>query len=560
MAGVNSPPPMRPAIRGQFAAIALVRWQLLLNGMRTVRGRMEVVSRILMGFGFAVLGLGGATAMGAGAWYLTSRGQIEALALLFWGIFLFWQLFPVMAHALADNIDSSHLLRYPLTYRAYFLIRMAYGSLEPATFDGLFWIFAMGCGIAVASFRVFLWAAPVLLLFAAFNILFARMIFSWIERWLARRKTREVLGLVFFVFIIALQFIGPAFNYFTRHRDPHVEQYATQALPIERLSPPGLAASYLSSAVTGNIPFAAGKFAMLALYAAISFWLLNLRLRAYYLGEDLSESVARAKAPATKSRESVRAGWNVPFASPASSAVLQKEIRYILRSGPMLFTLVMPLVILVIFRFSVGQATRGGGSFLSRSGELAFPVGAAYSLLILTNLVYNSFGADNGGIQFFFLSPARFREILLGKNMAHASILALEIVLVFGGSCFLYQPPTIVIFFVTILGVIFGLFANLAAGTLLSIFTPKKIDYGAFGRQRASTVTAFASLGVQALTIGLAAGTILIARAVGMLWIAIPAFAVLAAIAATVYTFILSRVDGMVIRQREALISELCRS
>jgi ABC-2 type transport system permease protein len=556
MAGVTSAPP----IRGQFAAIALVRWQLFLNGLRTVRGRLEVVSRILMGFGFAVIGLGGATAVGGMAWFLTSREEIEALALVFWGIFLFWQLFPVMAHALADNIDSSHLLRYPLTFRAYFLIRMAYGSLEPATFVGLFWIFAMGCGIGFASFRLFLWAVPALLLFAAFNILFARMIFAWIERWLARRRTREVLGFVFFLFIIALQFIGPLINHFTRHGDPHVAEYAAQALPLERLSPPGLAAAYLSSASASDIPRAAGKFALLAVYAVAAFWLLNLRLRAYYFGEDLSESVARVKAPAAKARESVHAGWNVPLASSATSAVLQKEIRYILRSGPMLFTLVMPLVILVIFRFSAGQASRGGGSFLARSGELAFPIGAAYSLLILTNLVYNSFGADNGGIQFFFLSPARFREILLGKNMAHALILAADIVLVFAGSCFLYQPPTLVLFFITILGVVFGLLVNLAAGDLLSIFTPKKIDFGTFGRQRASTVTAFASLGVQALTIGLAVGTVLIARALGMLWVAIPAFTVLSAIAAAVYLVVLSRIDGMAIRQREALIAELCRS
>ena len=226
----------------------------------------------------------------------------------------------------------------------------------------------------------------------------------------------------------------------------------------------------------------------------------------------------------------------------------------------MLYTLVMPVVILVIFRFSVGQTRHNGGSFLSRSGELAFPVGAAYAVLILANLLYNSFGADNGGIQLFYLSPARFREILLGKNLAHALVLALEMVLVFVAASFLYQPPTPVLFFATILAVVFGLFTNLIAGNLLSIFTPKKIDIGAFGRQRASTVTAFASLGVQALTIGLATVTVLVARSMHMLWIAIPIFAVLAAIAAAAYALVLSRIDGMAIGQRESLIDALCRS
>ena len=170
MAGVSGAPP----IRGQFAAIALVRWQLFLNGMRSIRGRLEVVSRILMGVGFSIFGFGGAFGLGAAGWYFVSHNQIEALAILLWGIFIFWQLFPVMAHALAENIDSSYLLRFPLSYRAFFLIRMAYGSLEPATLVGLVWVLGMAIGIAFGSFGVFLWAVPVLLVFCRVSTFFSR--------------------------------------------------------------------------------------------------------------------------------------------------------------------------------------------------------------------------------------------------------------------------------------------------------------------------------------------------------------------------------------------------
>jgi hypothetical protein len=45
-----------------------------------------------------------------------------------------------------------------------------------------------------------------------------------------------------------------------------------------------------------------------------------------------------------------------------------------------------------------------------------------------------------------------------------------------------------------------------------------------------------------------------------MLWIAIPIFAALAAIAAAAYVLVLSRIDGMAIGQRESLIDALCRS
>ena len=37
-------------------------------------------------------------------------------------------------------------------------------------------------------------------------------------------------------------------------------------------------------------------------------------------------------------------------------------------------------------------------------------------------------------MQFFFASPVRFSQIMLGKNLAHAAIFALEVVLVWVGT------------------------------------------------------------------------------------------------------------------------------
>jgi hypothetical protein len=45
-----------------------------------------------------------------------------------------------------------------------------------------------------------------------------------------------------------------------------------------------------------------------------------------------------------------------------------------------------------------------------------------------------------------------------------------------------------------------------------------------------------------------------------MLWLAAPIFLVLAGIAAAVYMVVLRRVDGIAIKQRETLITELCRA
>ena len=48
-----------PGVREQLAAIARVRWQLFVNSLRTLRGRLELVSHIFITLGFAAGGIGG---------------------------------------------------------------------------------------------------------------------------------------------------------------------------------------------------------------------------------------------------------------------------------------------------------------------------------------------------------------------------------------------------------------------------------------------------------------------------------------------------------------------
>jgi ABC-2 type transport system permease protein len=546
-----------PDMRGQFAAIARVRWQLFVNSLRTVRGRMEVVARGFMFLGFGMAAIIGSVSLGVTAWYFVSSGKVDWLPVLLWPVFLFWQLFPVMASAFTENLDSSNLLRFPLSFPSYFLIRIAYGSLDPSTVMGSLWLLGMSIGIAWAAPVLFLSAAPVLLLFAILNIFLARALFTWVERWLAQRRTREIMAVFVLFVIIGFQFIGPLVRHFGNRSQPAVSRVAVQALPIERLLPPGLAGQAIAHSLRGESALAFGSFALFCGYTLAILWLLNVRLRAQYLGENLSESVARTAAPAVKQR--IRLGWSIPGVPGAISAVVEKEIHYLSRSGPMLFTLVMPLVILLIFRFTPGKSDSSAGMF-GHSADLAFPVGAAYAVLILTNLVFNSFGADAGGIQFYFVSPVRFREILMSKNLTHSLLLALEMVLICAGASLMYRPPPWDILLATVTGVFFALVVNLTVGNLLSVYAPKKIDLSALGRQRASQVTALASLGIQAVVLGLCALALLVARAYQHIWLAAIIFVTLAAIATVFYSLVLNRIDAIALRRREAMITELCRA
>jgi ABC-2 type transport system permease protein len=553
MAGMS----LSSEMREQFAAIARVRWQLFVNGLRTIRGRLEVFARGFMFLAVGFAGVGGSLVLGAAGWYIVSQRNVAWIAVVLWVIFLFWQLFPVMASALTENVDSSNLLRFPLSFPSYFMVRLVYGALEPATALGCLWLLGLAIGIGIALPGLFLWAALVLLTFAIFNILLARMIFVWVERWLAQRRTREIIGVVFFIFIICFQFIGPLVSRIGRHSRPEVSRITTQVIRYERALPPGLAAEAVGRAMHGAFTLALAAFALECAYGLAVLWLLNVRLRAQYHGENLNEAVARSASP--REKRSIRLGWNVTGVPGAVAAILEKEFHYLSRSGPMLFTFVMPVVILLIFRIGP-QTPAKQGNFLAHAPDLAFPIGSAYALLILTNLVYNCFGADAVGMQLFFVSPVRFREILLGKNLAYGLVLAGEVAVVWIAVCFMFRPPPVGITFATVAGVAFALLLNLTVGNLLSIYTPKKIDYAAFGKQRASTTTVFASLGIQAAVFGLATVILLIARAYGSIWLAAVIFLILTGLAAIGYALVLDRADSIALERRDSILAELCRA
>src|SRR5215471_9987757 len=138
MAGMNA-----GQVREQLKAIAQVRWEIFLHSLRTTRGALELFSRIVIGAVLTTGGLGGATLLGGLAWYFVSQGSPEFLALVLWPVFMFWQFFPVMATAFSESLDTSNLMRFPLNYRSYVLVRVVYGALDPATLLGSLWLIAI---------------------------------------------------------------------------------------------------------------------------------------------------------------------------------------------------------------------------------------------------------------------------------------------------------------------------------------------------------------------------------------------------------------------------------
>jgi ABC-2 type transport system permease protein len=543
--------------RGQLVAIAYLRWRMFVNGLRSKRGKMELASRIIVTSAFALGGFGGFAAAIGLSWYFVSQDKIEFLPILLWPIFFFWQVFPVMATAFTNNPDSSELLRFPLTYRSFCLIRLAYGFFDPASALGSVGLFGILLGVTAARPFLFPWTLVVLFTFALFNLVLMQTVFAWLERWLAQRRTREVLGILFILFMLGFQLIGPITQRFERKPSPGLKRAVEIAMQAQGALPPGLAGNAIAQVSHAEYLFGFTSLLFLGSLTTGVGYFLHLRLRNQFRGENLSEAAARPAV--TAPAPTVQVGWDLPGFSQSVAAVFEKEIRYLARSGPMLLTLIMPIFMLVIFRLGPMNPMRQS-NFLSRAPDMAFPGAAAYALLVLTNLVYNSFGGDAAGMQFFYASPATFQHIVLGKNLMHASILAANTALAWIAVTFLYGAPMAAVTVATLAGLLFAAPLNFTAGNLLSLYSPKRRDFSTFGRQNVSQTTVLASLGVQVVIVGIGGAAFVIARLYKNLWIATVIFLALSLISFALYIMVLRRLNGIAIERRETLLAELCRA
>jgi len=544
MAGLN------PQLGDQLRAIAVLRWRLFVNSLRSTRGRLNLLSRTIAGLLVFGAAFGGAILLAMVSWGMTRERQLTWLAVPFWLITLFWQMFPVMATAFTQNIDASTLLRFPLSYPGYFLVRLIYGALDIATALGVSWSFGLFMGIIAANYAVAPWALLGVASFVVFNLVLARMIFVWIEHWLSSRRSREVMGVLFLLMMIGFQVAGPVLSRYSRW--PTQQRFAALAklLPYERALPPGLCARIVTEAMQGQHSSATLSLVFVGIYVSALLGVLHLRLRGQYRG-DVSASGKKPRAAPIDG--GIRRGWQVPLLSGALSAVYEKELRYFSRSGPMLFTLVMPVIMVFLL-------WGGRRALLGQQMNFVFPIGAAYCLLVMTNIVYNSFGGDGGGIQFYLFSPISFRQITAAKNLAQLTLLMLDLAILWLGVRLVFQPPRLRVLALTLAWLLFATPINFAMGNLLSIYSPKRIDYAVFGRQRASETTILVSLAVQLGVLGVGALALFVAHRYHTLWAATGLLAALAVPSLLGYLILLSRIPRIVLARRDVLAGELCKA
>ena len=566
--------------QAQYAAMAGLRWHMFRNGLRSNKGAFELGARTVAYVLYTVMGLGLGVGAGAVTYLLASHGQWRFLPVPFWIVCLLWQLVPVMLASFQEQFDMGILLRFPVRFGSYFLLWVVFGLADISTIMGGLCCVGIWVGITVARPELFAWAALGLAVFAAFNILLVRAVFAWIDRWLAQRKTREILGAVFMVLVLSLQLLNPALHRQKRQGHTHPQAYASPedkavaqaqeyqrtkaqlearyepwlqtADAVQRWLPPGLAAGALGQAAQqqqGPALGAFGSLGVLGLYVLAAGGVLAGRLRAEYRGENLGVAPSRKKAQRREGR------WLLDGSGPIA-AVMEKELRALLRTLPLLYAIGAPLLLAIIF----SSAFLKGGGPEGHVFAMALPISVVYALLGFTQFFYNNLGAEGAGIQVYFLSPTPIRTVLLAKNLFHSALFVLVALLAGVVTSLRLGIPDGAMVAATAAWLLFALPSNLAAGNVFSLTMPHRINPGRIARQRGSQANALGSMLVQALVLGVGATVFGLCWYFEKVWLAVPVFLALAGAAVFAWMRVLRNADAMANQRRDSLIATLMKT
>jgi len=563
----------------QILAVAWMRWRMFVNSMfrrkpRTTRQAIGFALVILMQLIFwpivAVMVIGPVAGSGFWAWEAISEHHPQRLQTLLAAVVVGWQFVAINGLSIAASVtkfDPSSLIRYPLRFGRYFVLRTLIGLLTASTIVGCLSLLAAAIGIGVARPSLALPALLVLAVYALMNIFLTRMIGAWLERLLANRRFRELFGLLMGLSIVSLQLLN-------------VQRYAPRvqgaprgwSMPLllnghssAHWLPPAYAANAIlhsSHPLAALAPFAA-LLASTALFAAI----FAFRLRKQFQGEYFSDSAAMS-APG-KSRQHPKRLLHESAARPSPASALPQTARLafppvvgaclrkewlVFRGNTVQFVgLITPLVFIVIL--NRGQFALHPTLFL--------PAAIAYVLLGALASLYNIFGADGLGVQVYLLAPIRMRDVIVAKNISSLILTVSEAIIAWALVSFLKRAPIPLATEVsTAFWAIFVIMINVVLGTVRSVQAPHRFTPGQARQKRGTPTNRTSGIIILFVLFGsvlLQVPVVLLCRYLHQPWLAAWVFGPLAAASVAAYAFLLRNAEKLVLSHRDVLAEELCK-
>jgi ABC-2 type transport system permease protein len=374
-----------------------MRWRLFTRAMRNDSAKINfafwLTTRIaILCFAVCVAGFA------AFFTYLGCSTGGQSLPKIFLFAMLGWQGMALLRDP--QNGVEAELLRFPLRLRTYIGLWLSAGALDGVTILGTWACFGLWIGLLFGHANPAR-ATVAVALFLACNLLLSRNVVLWMGRMLARRRTRELVLVLFSIIGIVPRLLSRAWSQIADYAHslplPPIVFHTVHALP------PSLAAH----AAFGNTGLVT-PFAGLLLWDVAFAAALILGLRRSFRGEHLQEFAASSepKRLAARTRTAYVSGTTHP-----AFLVVQMEWARLRHGGMALYATFTPLIYVVIIGTRVARTP---------IGFWTLPIVAAYMALGLRS--FNVFGADGPGVQTFMLAPIPLRQVMLGKNLFAALI------------------------------------------------------------------------------------------------------------------------------------------
>jgi ABC-2 type transport system permease protein len=560
-------------VRTQLLAVAWLRWRIFVNSAFRRRGTgrapglvLAILVRIIVWPFLALMVVGPVGGSGFLAWAAIANNHPQRLAPLLAGIMLLWLFVNINGQNVAaaiSSFDPSSLIRFPLRFGRYLVLRVFIGLLSPSTIVGCLALLAAAIGIGVADSALALPALMVLAVYALANIFLMRMIGAWFERWLANRRFREFLSALMALSAVGFQFLnyqrGPTHAY--GGRTSLIMNVVRGSGTGLRWLPPGFAAHAILERAHSFAALA--NLAALAVSATLFAVVFAIRLHKQFLGEYLSDSPAvRTKPSADQRKRSLAQRASLatapaqaarPAFAPIVAACLQKEWLTLRGNGAQIIAMLTPLFFVVILNRTM----------FSGNSTYFLPGAIAYVLFGVLAGLYNVFGADGLGVQIYLLAPVRLRDVIVAKNLMSLTLIVAEAgaawVLV---SLLTRAPIPLATQVSTGLWTIFVIAANLALGTMRSIQAPRRFIPGQVrGRQTTPTNRTSGLLIVLVLfgSMALQFPVTLLSRYFGDPWLGAWIFGPLAGAAVAAYALLLRNAEQFIMTHRDVFAEELCK-
>jgi len=538
----------------QIRLVAGLRWRILRNSLRKKNNRFDLMGLIFAGLFGGVLVFGLCIAFYAGAYEFLSKGHAGWMASLFWGIFVFWQGFPIFVAGFGASFDFKTLLRFPLSLRAFYIIGLAYGLADFSAIASLCWLLAMTAGATAAKPGILPALVLIVVLFVLFNVTLERLIGSWLEKLLSRRRSRELFIGLFVLSMVSLNFVTPLLQ---RH-GAAARPVLLRLLPYVSWLPPSLAGRAIASVAqiqASGFLLGSGGLLLYLLFVSALLW---RRFAAQYRGEELSETAAPSPPIVRTVVGKDEGADGLSLLSPQVAAVVRKEFRYLTRNGFTFLSLLMPPLLVLLFssQFAGKHPTV---PIKAVSADTFFPGMMAYLILILMAPAYNSFAYEGRGIQTFFTAPVRFRDVFLGKNLVLVTVLVFEFALAMGMLVWRLGLPSTSRLVATLAAMVFTVVGQLTIANWSSLSFPRKLEFGKMGGRSQSGMAVLVAFGTQIILGGCSAVILLMGRWTGEAWLPAEAFAILAAAAVGGYVASLDALTQLAEKKKETLIEALCR-